>query len=159
MQIVEAIHGVLEKHSSGTGCGYRGQRYRPDRRRKPAARSGRADCGAHRHQYDDGRRSDDRSSHRNRQICRISGRIQRVIPSEPLNRNIDAKRIENRNIARIITRSPILWATFCVQDACWCGWRRGAAYIITTAEKTVDTAERICNTHYLPQQRERIYRF
>ena len=27
MQIVEAIHGVLED-SPGTGCGYRGQRYR-----------------------------------------------------------------------------------------------------------------------------------
>lgn len=136
----------IGEDSPGTGCGYRGQRYRPDRRRKPAARSGRADCGAHRHQYDDGRRSDDRSSHRNRQICRISGRIQRVIPSEPERRCKAHRKQEHcQNHNKVAYFMGDLLCSKCL--LVWLSARCSLYY--NNSGENSGTAERICNTHYL----------
>ena len=99
-----------------------------------------------RHQYDDGRRSDDRSSHRNRQICRISGRIQRVIPSEPERRckaHRKQEHCQNHNKVAYFMGDLLCSKCLLVWLAAQC-----SLYYNNSGENS-GTAERICNTHYL----------
>ena len=75
-QIVETIHSVLEKTPPELAADCR-QRHCVNRRRKPAARSGRAYFRQDRHQHHDSRRPYDSRCHRYRQICRVLSWLQR----------------------------------------------------------------------------------
>ena len=66
LQIVDAVHSVLEKTPPELGSRYRRSRNCPDRRRKPFVWSGRIDREQDRNHDDDGRRTDDGSCYRNR---------------------------------------------------------------------------------------------
>ena len=146
MQIVEAIHGVLEKTPpelaadiadrgivlTGGGSLLRGLE------ELIAEHTGINTMTAE--------DPDDRSSHRNRQICRISGRIQRVIPSEPERRCKAHRKQEHcQNHNKVAYFMGDLLCSKCL--LVWLSARCSLYY--NNSGENSGTAERICNTHYL----------